>query len=168
MEKIGLFYGSTTGETEDIVEKVKENFTENLETINIQDSSVEEIENYKNLIFATSTWGDGELQSDWEKFEDCLENIDFSNKNIALIGLGDQESYPDTFSNAIGVLYEKIGNTNILGKTSTKGYNFEESKALVEDKFIGLVLDQVNQEELTKSRIEAWTKQVKEEFGNYN
>lgn len=168
MEKIGLFYGSTTGETEDIVEKVKENFTEKLETINIQDSSVEEIENYKNLIFATSTWGDGELQSDWEKFEDSLENIDFSNKNIALIGLGDQESYPDTFSNAIGVLYEKIGNANILGRTSTKGYNFEESKALVEDKFIGLVLDQVNQEELTKSRIEAWTKQVKEEFGNYN
>ena len=49
--------------------------------------------------------------------------------------------YADNFQDAMGILEEKIteqgGNT--LGYWSTDGYDFNESKALKNGKFIGLV-----------------------------
>ncbi len=164
MEKIGLFYGSDTGTTEEIIKILKESFTLEIDIFNISNSKKEDIESYDKLILASPTWGDGDLQSDWEDFENNLENIDFSNKTVALIGLGDQEDYSDTFCNALGHLYKYVKNANIIGQTSTDGYEFEDSTAVVNDEFIGLVLDDVNQENLTKARIENWVKLVETKF----
>ncbi|XPV70515.1 MAG: flavodoxin [Halarcobacter sp.] len=164
MEKIGLFYGSDTGTTEEIVEKIKDTFSKKIELHNIENSTKEDIEQYNKLILASSTWGDGDLQGDWEDFESNLEEIDFSNKTIALVGLGDQEGYEDTFCNALGHLYEYVKDAKIVGKTSTEGYEFEESTAVVDDQFVGLVIDEDNQSELTDKRIEDWVKDIEDLF----
>ncbi|WP_321315136.1 flavodoxin [Halarcobacter sp.] len=164
MEKIGLFFGSDTGTTEEIVEKIKDLFSKEIEIHNISNTKKEDIEKYKNLILASPTWGDGDLQSDWEDFEENLENIDFSNKTVALLGIGDQEGYEDTFCNALGHLYGYVKDANIIGQTSTDGYEFEESTAVVNDKFIGLVLDEDNQSELTDKRLEDWVKDIENKF----
>jgi len=164
MEKIGLFYGSDTGNTEEIVEKIKNSFSKEVQLHNIAESSKEDMQQYDKLILASSTWGAGDLQSDWEDFEENLKEIDFSNKTIALVGLGDQESYDDTFCNALGHLYEYTKDGNIVGKTDTDGYDFEESMAVVDGKFVGLVIDEDNQSDLTDQRIENWVKQIEDKF----
>ena len=56
-----------------------------------------EIENYKNLILVTPTYGVGELQRDWENHRSELENMDFTGKKIALVGLGNQFTFGESF-----------------------------------------------------------------------
>jgi len=107
------------------------------------------------------------LQSDWEDFFDELDTIDFTGKKVAYFGEGDQVGYPDTFQDAMGMLEEKIvergGET--VGYWSTDGYEFTDSKALRDGKFVGLALDEDNQSDLTDERIKTWVSQLKQEFG---
>jgi flavodoxin I len=162
--KIGLFFGSDTGATEDIVDKIKSEFQKEIILHDIVKSSKEDIEQYDKLILASSTWGDGDLQSDWEDFESNLKEIDFSSKTIALVGVGDQDGYADTFCNALGHLYGYVKDANVVGFTSTDGYEFDESLAVIDEQFVGLVLDEDNQSELTKDRIESWVKDIEQYF----
>lgn len=51
----------------------------------------------------------------------------------------------------------------MLGYTSTEGYIHDASKSQRGNKFIGLLLDAVNQEELTEVRIKKWVASLKDE-----
>jgi len=52
-----------------------------------------------------------------------------------------------------------------VGYWPADGYDFTESKALRDGKFVGLALDEDNQSDLTDERIKAWVAQLKPEFG---
>jgi flavodoxin I len=58
----------------------------------------------------------------------------------------------------MGMLYDTLGNKGcrVTGSWSTRGYNFEGSKALRGNDFVGLLLDEENQGEETESRIDHW------------
>merc|ERR1711971_256479 len=58
--------------------------------------------------------------------------------------------------------FESLG-CKMYGYTPQEGYNHEESKAIRGDKFCGLLLDAVNQEDLTEGRVESWVSQLKQE-----
>jgi len=123
--------------------------------------------NYQYIIIGCPTWNVGELQADWEGYFDELDNIDFSGTKVAYFGPGDQVGYADNFLDAIGILEEKIsslGGTTV-GYWPTDGYEYSESKALRDGKFVGLALDDDNQSELTETRIKTWVAQIKSEFG---
>jgi flavodoxin I len=167
MNKIGIFYGSSTGVTEDIAKLIQEKLGEdNADLLNVDSVSVDRLSNYDNLIFASSTWGMGELQDDWEKFIKNIDKADLSGKKVAIFGPGDQNLYPDTFVDAIGVLYKlaKDHGATVVGKVSTEGYSFDKSMALEGDKFVGLPIDEENQSELTEARLNKWLTELKKEF----
>lgn len=166
MKKIGIFFGSSTGNTEAIAYKLQHLLGEDLtETHNVETAEQVDLERYPYLIFGTSTWGLGELQDDWESFLEIIDKTDLSNKKVALFGLGDQEIYPDSFSDAIGKVFERIeGKTTIVGSWPTSGYSFEESVALKNNEFVGLILDVDNQSSLNDSRLTAWVEILKREF----
>jgi flavodoxin I len=132
----------------------------------VQDITAETIEENKNLILGTSTWGAGELQDDWYDGLPVLQNADLNGKNIALFGCGDCESYSDTFVGGIAELYNGIKDSgaNFIGSVSTDGYTFDDSEAVVDGKFIGLPLDDINEDDKTESRIEEWIQQIKPEL----
>lgn len=157
--KTAIFYGSTTGTTEMVAGKVGEFLgAEVLSAIEI-----DRVEEYDFVIFATSTWGMGDLQDDWYEALDKLKTKNLSGKKVGLIGVGDQFGFGDTFVDGIGTIYEEIKDMgiNLVGKTSTDGYSFSGSKAVVDDEFVGLVIDENNQSELTDERINAWVEKVK-------
>ena len=166
MEPIGIFYGSTYGMTAKAAEKIKKAFGENkAEVYDLKTASLEEMKKYKNLIFGTSAWGIGEMQDDWERFIDNLEDLDFSGRKVALFGLGDQKEYPESFVDGLGTLYCRLPDKScVVGETSTDGYDFYFSLAAKEGKFVGLVLDEHNQKNLTDARIKKWVEQLKKEF----
>ncbi len=167
MTKVGIFYGSSTGMTEDIARLVQEKLgKENADLLNVDSVGVDTLSKYNNLIFASSTWGMGELQDDWENFAADMDKVDLSGKKVAIFGVGDQKLYPDTFVDAIGVLYKKAKDcgATIIGKVSTEGYKFEKSMGLIDDKFAGLPLDEENQPELTDSRLNKWIEEIKSSF----
>ena len=169
MSKIGLFFGSTTGKTEEAADMIQKEFGgDDVVTIHsISDASPDDFEGYNNIIIGCPTWDVGELQSDWDGFyNDELDNVDFKGKKVAYFGTGDQIGYADNFQDAMGILEGKIterGGTTI-GNWPTDGYEHEDSKAVKDGKFVGLALDEDNQPELTDKRIKDWVKQLKTEF----
>jgi len=164
---IALFYGTTTGNTGDVAEKVQQQL-DDIELFDVADSPLEIIENYQQLIFAIPTWDYGEVQEDWQEVWDNVDELDFSGKTVAFIGLGDQYGYAEWFVDAMGMLHDKVvaKGATIVGHWPTNGYEFDESKALTADKkfFIGLAIDDDCQNELSDERIEQWCQQVSLEF----
>ena len=157
--KTAIFYGSTTGTTEMVAGKVEELLGAEV----LSATEIDRVEEYDFVIFATSTWGMWDLQDDWYEALDKLKTKNLSGKKVGLIGIGDQFGFGDTFVDGIGTIYEEIKDMgiNLVGKTSTDGYSFSGSKAVVDDEFVGLVIDENNQSELTDERINAWVEKVK-------
>jgi flavodoxin I len=167
-KKVGLFYGTQTGKTESVAEMIRDEFGGDVVTLHdISQADAADFDEYQYLILGCPTWNIGELQSDWEGFFPELDDIDFNGKVVAYFGTGDQMGYADNFQDAIGILEEKISEQGgkTIGYWPTDGYDFNESKALKNGKFVGLAIDEDNQSDLTDDRIKAWVAQLKTEFG---
>lgn len=79
-----------------------------------------------------------------------------------MFGLGDSVSYAENYADATGELFdvfESLGCT-MLGATAQEGYQHQESKAARGDRFCGLLLDAVNEEDLSEERVQAWAAQL--------
>ena len=103
MANIGIFFGSTDGNTERVVAQVQEEFGgEDVVALhNVNSATAEDLDGYDNLIFACPTWEIGELQEDWDTFIDELDDASLEGKKVSYIGLGDADGYPDTFVDAM-------------------------------------------------------------------
>jgi flavodoxin I len=125
-----------------------------------------DLEQYDNLILGTSTWGMGDLQDDWDAFIPRLEAAKLDGKTIALFGLGDCESYSDTFVDGMGIIFETIRQKNckFTGTTSIEGYSFSESRAVNNVFFVGLPLDEDNESDLSEERLTKWVDQNNNRF----
>ena len=166
MEAIGVFYGSTYGMTEKSAIKIKKAFGKaKVDVYNLKDVSIEDMEKYSNLIFGTSAWGIGEMQDHWELFVDNLASINFSDRKVALFGLGDQKEYPESFVDGLGSLYCRLPDKScVVGFWPVDGYDYYFSLAAKDGVFVGLVIDDHNQSDLSDERISSWVKQLKKEF----
>lgn len=170
MAKIGLFYGSSTGNTEYVAYEMKAEFDKRdpslVEVFNIGSTSIEQFLQFDYLILGIPTWNTGQLQDDWEFFLPKLAGANMSGKRVAIFGLGDQNGYGFNFLDAVGMLADevmKLG-AQLWGLWPTSNYEFEESLAQVEDHFLSLGVDQEGQSEKTPARIAEWVNQVIEEF----
>jgi flavodoxin I len=161
---IGIFYGSSTGNTRDVSVRLQEALGGDLHSVT--DVDADEIANYQYLVFATSTWGAGDLQDDWEDFYPSLDDVDFSGKKVGIMGLGDQVNYGDTFVDGMQVLAEKVEEKGgeVVGYTSTEGYEYDNSEAVRDGRFVGLVIDEDNQSDKTGERIRNWVAGLKKIF----
>ncbi|GAA5187284.1 flavodoxin FldA [Ferrimonas gelatinilytica] len=167
MASVGLFFGSDTGNTEAVAKMIQKKLGGLVEVKDIAKSSKEEIDEFSLLIFGIPTWYYGEAQCDWDDFFPELEQLDFNDKLVAIFGCGDQEDYAEYFLDAMGQVGDIVRDRGaiIVGHTSTEGYEFEASKALVDDNtFIGLGIDEDRQPELTEARVDAWVKQIYDEM----
>ena len=169
MANIGIFFGSTDGNTERVVGQVQEEFGGDDVAVlhNVNSATADDFDAYDNLILACPTWEIGELQEDWDTFIDELDDADLDGKKITYIGLGDADGYPDTFLDALGLIHERIEGKDceFVGAWPTDGYDFEESQGFRDGKFLGLAIDEDNQSDLTEDRLKTWVAQVKGEFG---
>jgi flavodoxin I len=166
---IGLFFGSDEGNTERVAYRIQQRFgAENLDVHDVADVTQLDFLKYDKIILGIPTWDFGQIQSDWEEFWDDIAAVDFTGKQVALYGLGDQFGYGDYFLDAMGMLHDVIiqNGANIVGHWPTTGYEFEASKAEVADAglFVGLALDEDQQEDLTTERLNRWCVQIQEEF----
>jgi flavodoxin I len=168
METIGLFYGSSTGNTKDAAERIRAAMGDGVVRMhNITGVKAEAMDAFDILILGTSTWGFGDLQDDWAAFQWELPKVHWAGKRVALFGVGDQYGYADTFVDAMGLLHEKLvaAGAQIVGAWPAQDYDFEASCAHRDGQFVGLALDADNQSDLTASRIKEWVRQVRGELG---
>ena len=154
----GIFFGSTTGTTEELAGKIAAVLGVAAADIhNVGDTAADVVNRYDLLLLGTSTWGDGELQDDWYDFLDALKKQDLTGKKIGLFGCGDSASYPDSFGDAIGVLYEELAGTGctFIGQVNATDYPSTDSKAFQDGKVLGLLADD-DAPEKTPDRMKIW------------
>lgn len=168
MASVGIFFGSDTGNTENIAKMIQKQLgTDVADVFDIAKSSKEDLKQYDRLLLGIPTWYYGEAQCDWDDFFPTLEDVDFSGKIVALFGCGDQEDYAEYFCDAMGSLRDIIEphGATMVGHWPITGYHFEVSKGLADDDhFIGLAIDEDRQPELTAERVDGWVKQVRAEM----
>lgn len=164
MAVIKLFYGSSTGNTRDVAHLIKAALGDLVQEVrNIAESSPDDLRNADILILGVSTWERGELQRDWAQFFPHLDEIDFRGKKVALFGLGDAHGFSGLFVHALRTLYDKVRErgAEVIGAWPIDGYVFEYSAAVENGHFVGLVIDQHNQSDLTVQRVGEWAAHIR-------
>lgn len=168
---IGLFYGSTNGTTAALAGMIRDEFATvygvEVELIDVGEFALEEMHDFPWLILGVPTWDIGQLQRDWEAAMDEFDELDLSGRLVAVFGPGDQVGYPDTFGDALVFVAEQAEarGAHLVGTWPTTGYTFTRSWAVRDGKFVGLLVDEDNQSELTESRLQTWVRQLAYEFG---
>lgn len=167
MNRKGLFYGSSSGNTQGAAQAIAQGLDISpSDVFDIANATPESMLNYDVLILGSSTWGMGDLQDDWDGFIGKLEKLNLSGKKVAVFGTGDSSSYSDTFCDAIGIIAEtaeKAGAALIGKDIDISGYSFDSSKAVRDGAFCGLPLDDDNESDKTDERISRWVEQLKTE-----
>ena len=156
MSKTIVVYGSSTGTCESIAQTIASKL--DAEVIAVSDLTAEQLAEADNILLGSSTWGAGELQDDWYDGIEIVKKADLSGKKVAVFGCGASASYSDTFCSAMKELYDAAQEAGapLVGAVSTDGYEFDDSDAVVDGHFVGLALDDVNEDGKTEERIDAW------------
>eukprot|EP00545_Synedropsis_sp_CCMP1620_P013979 CAMPEP_0119014672 /NCGR_PEP_ID=MMETSP1176-20130426/10175_1 /TAXON_ID=265551 /ORGANISM="Synedropsis recta cf, Strain CCMP1620" /LENGTH=318 /DNA_ID=CAMNT_0006967891 /DNA_START=124 /DNA_END=1080 /DNA_ORIENTATION=- len=173
---VGIFFGTSTGNTEDAADMIAATFGDDssdpIDIDEIQGTMADEFAKYDALVVGTPTWNTGaETERSgvgWDEvYYGEMQDLQLQGKKVAVFGLGDSISYAENYADGTGELHDifsALGCT-MLGFTSQDGYDDHEASkaARGENQFCGLLLDNVNYEELSEGRIQKWVSQLKEE-----
>ncbi|MDE6860883.1 MAG: flavodoxin [Duncaniella sp.] len=166
MKKIGIFYGSTTGTTQGIAEKIADKLGVNPQDVHdVATTAPSAVGEYQVLLIGASTWGAGDLQEDMATFLDGVGSLDLSDKEVAIFGCGD-DSMSDTFCNSVGEIYHRLHDAHpmFIAPFNNDGYDYSRSKSDVKGLIVGLCIDNVNHSEETDARIDAWCDEIRKEI----
>jgi len=167
LRAVGLFFATQTGSTEDAAGVIGE--ATGLEATAIDDVSAEDLAEYDGLIVGAPTWNTGadEYRSgtSLDDYLDDIKALDLSSKPVAVFGCGDSQGYGDNFCDVIEEIHStfKAAGAKMIGSVDASSYEYDESKSVKDGKFLGLPLDQVNEEDQTEGRVGTWVEQLKGE-----
>jgi flavodoxin I len=174
MDKIGMFFGTETGTTRLVAKKIHTRLGEAVaaKPVNVNRISPAELLQYDALILGSPSYGVGQipghsagcLESNWEEFLAQLPpGTSLKGKRIALFGLGAQERYAERFASSLRRLHDLLLGlgAELVGSWPTEGYSFQHSDAVLDGRFVGLVIDQRTQGMHTEARLDAWVAQVR-------
>lgn len=157
---IGIIFGSSGGNTQAVAQAIARAIGKERCTVkDVAKCAPKDLQAFDLLVLGTCTLGLGDLQDDWDSFLRKSTGMDMSGKRVAFFGLGDQFTYSETFVDGMAELHDAFttaGAVAIGGGWSTEGYEFGSSKSVRDGAFLGLALDEDNQSELSKQRIELW------------
>ena len=176
MAKVGIFFGTSTGNTESVADMIAAELGDDAEgpfDVDTLDGPVKDVfGKYDALIVGTPTWNTGadteRSGTGWDElYYTSMPEMNMQGKKVAVFGLGDQESYAENYADATGELHDVFQGLGcqMVGYTSQEGYEHEDSKAIRGDLFCGLLCDMINQEELSEERVKNWIVQLKESEG---
>jgi len=172
MKKIGIFFGPEGGATEKIAKMIQAEFgASNADLVPVKNATAQDIDKYENIIFGSSTighetWDSRKIKPDWDNFRPELDKINYEGKKFALYGLGDHISYARFFVDSMGIIAKRMltNNATIVGSCDARDYEFEQSEAFIDGKFIGLAIDEEFEDEKSPERVKRWVANLKNEF----
>ena len=161
MKATVVVYGSSTGTCASIAQTLASKL--GVEAVDAANLSPEVINANDNLLLGTSTWGAGEMQDDWYDALKVIKETGLTGKTVAVFGCGDSEAYSDTFCGGMKELHDaaEAAGAQLIGAVDAANYNYDDSDAVVDGQFVGLALDDVNEDDKTESRIDAWLDAIK-------
>src|SRR5262245_4116245 len=103
-----ILYGSTRGNTRLVATRMPKQLNFHADVLEVNSlQNVEVLHQYDLLLFLASTWGDGELQIDMERFL-VDHHIDLSGKHYAICELGNYYGYDDFEFGALRIMQHQI------------------------------------------------------------
>jgi len=160
---IGIFYGSSTGNTESLAKEIASKLGIGASDVyDVSSAAADKVGGYDCLLLGSSTWGLGDLQDDWDSFIGDLKKENLAGKKVGLFGCGDSSSYPDTFCDALGIIREELAGSgcSFIAEMSAAGYSVNDSRAFEGGQVLGLVADD-DEPEKTEERTDVWIEAVK-------
>merc|ERR1719384_388094 len=121
------------------------------------------------MIVGCPTWNTGadEMRSGttWDDYLETIKGYDLKGKTVAVFGCGDSQGYGDNFCDGIEELHDTFAaaGAKMVGYTDAGGYQHKASKSVRGDKFLGLPLDEDNENDMTEERVTSWVEQIKGE-----
>jgi flavodoxin I len=165
---VGLFFGTQGGNTETVAGVIAD--ATGLDAKDIADEEAGNLAGYDGLIVGAPTWHTGadaqRTGTAWDDLFDEIKALDLCGKPVAVFGVGDSAGYGDNFCDAIEELHStfEAAGAKLLGYTPDSNYEFySESKSVKGGKFLGLPLDQDNEDDQTEGRVKTWIDQIKGE-----
>jgi len=164
---VGLFFGTSTGKTEEVADMISSEA--GVEAKDVGEISPSDLSGFDGLIVGAPTWNTGadEQRSGtaWDEYLEDIRSMDLGGKPVAVFGLGDSVSYGDSFCEALEELHStfEAAGAKMLGYVSSEGYQHSASKSENDGKFLGLPLDQDNEDDQTEARVKSWIAQIKNE-----
>ena len=129
--EITIFYGTETGNSQDLAEKAESILNEEghgTNMLNLEDVNPEDLLKIQLSLFIVSTWGEGDPPLDAEDFYESLKSSDLalSNFNYGIMGLGDR-SYAifNGFARDLDTTLGKLGAKRI-GERVEADLDYEE------------------------------------------
>ena len=173
MSKTAIFFGPLKGAVNRVADKIKDAIGEDkVVMVPVKDATVADLDKYDKIIFGISTvgketWHATYSNVDWAKFLPEIGKTSYEGKTLAIFGLGDHVTYAATFVDHIGLLARELMNNGaeLVGQVPADDYEFDESNALEDGKFLGLPVDEDFEPELTDERVKNWVAQIKPAFG---
>lgn len=160
---IGLLYSSLAGKTERVAKAIAQQLTlDPTRVLHLRDATPAQLTEAPSWIICVPTYGMGDLDHHTRRFFSRCTAESFSNTCVWPIVLGDQRYHGKTFAGALAKIVAAITQHGgqVKGMWPNTDYSFEASPSLSADNnFPGLVLDEVNQPELTAARITRWLQQ---------
>jgi len=162
MGKTGIFYASKSGVTEAFAKQLAEQLGADLH--NMKSTNVDVIAGYNNVILMASSYFFGALMEDWGSKVKLLHTVDFNGKNVAIVGVGNQERHPDSFCSGTADFYDKLrfSGARFVGDVCACGYTFTFSRMQYGGRMLGLCLDKADPK--VQEKIDEWLKVVKPLF----
>ena len=171
MKWLGIFYSPAGGNVHRVAKMLKNKIgAGKVDMFCVNDVPAGKLLDYKNMILVCSSLGrstwEREQRDQWAKFFPQMRKISLKDRFVALVGLGDHITYPKNFVDGMGYMAELVTGlgATLVGKTTTVGYVYEDSTAVVDDLFVGLPLDEDFEPEKTDARINKWLDMVMPEF----
>jgi len=140
-----MIFGSTTGNTQTVAERIKghlEGAGHEVTIQNAMDAATDGFENYDAFVWGSSTWNDGELQDDFIEYHMQLEQMppDLNGKKFAAFGTG--ESVYEKFCEAVTILEASLAQWG--------------AQKMID----GLMIDGYPEDEENAQKVDAWAKEL--------
>ncbi len=169
MSKTAIIYWPKGGSVENAATRIYNQLKDrhaDVSIFEITETDISELCNYDTFLVGGSTvgadnWTDAYSGEQWGPFHNKVKETKpdlFKGKKVALFGLGDQILYPHDYVNDMKLLFDRFIelHADLTGLYIDNNYDFIESDAFINGMFIGLALDQKNQDNLTDGRISKW------------
>lgn len=170
---VGIIYGTSTENTAEVAQIIKAAMGDKADEPNdVHEFPIEKLTSYDHLVVGAPTFNtDADEERSGTPFDtylyEELPKADLTGKKVAVFGLGDSKGYGDNFVDGIEEMHDCFAKqgAEMVGYVSTEGYDYEESKSERDGKFMGLAIDQDNEEDLTEERVKEWVAQISSEMG---
>ena len=157
----GIVFGSNDGDAKVVAEYIASKI--GCGVLNATDLTADFLDKNDKLIFVASTHKVGEVQKDFQAKLGLIGEADWTEKTLALVGLGNAAKHSDTFNSGLVDFLPVTKGAKLVGAFDNPGYAFDYSSAFINGKFIGLVLDYKNDPQW-QAKTDGWLNGVKQYF----